>query len=455
MRNVSHRTEPAPLRSVPVIVLSALVGLACHGAPPNPALPPGTITFDGACRPGEEITIAAVGDIMMQDVVQRSASQLVDPTAQGPEGRIVSGFTRLFDSVRPDLDRADLLFGNLETPIAVELGPELVEEPDGRFVAAEVEVGEEVLWDGRAYGTSLYRGIVPRFNAHPLLATALRHAGWGVVSTANNHALDRGVNGIDRTIDALRAARLPFAGTTRHDEVRDADGDGRPDDPAYTCVEVRGVRIAFLAFANLVNGVFGVFGVADTFHQVSRLYDNLLQEDRDRVEAEIARVRRESGADLVIVSVHWGFEYEEIPDPAQRVWAKGIIDAGADIVIGHHPHVLQPMERIKADDGREAIVFYSLGNFIADLWWPGVEASAIVYVGVKRDGPSIFLSGVQYIAVEIVKEARPAVGSVRVGPVAIDRDGGSADTRSRILGVLGPGNLKAPDDPVAYPCRCE
>lgn len=437
-----------------VLILWIVLAAACHNSHTGSPHPPGTVTFDGACREEEEITIAAVGDILMHDIVQCSASLLMNPDAGGPDARIVSGFVRLFEKVQPDLDRADILIGNLEVPIARGLVPDFHEGPDGLLHAREIEVAEGILYDGRAYGRNLLLGLIPNFNAHPLLASALRAAGWDVVSTSNNHSLDRGVNGLDRTVDALRAAGLPFAGTTRSDEIVDADGDGRPDDPPYVLVETRGLRVAFLAFANLVNGIYGVFGVPDIRYQVSRFYDNLLRPDEERVKEAVSRARSESDADLVIVSAHWGFEYREIHDPAQSAWARALVDAGADIILGHHPHVFQPMEKIVASDGREAVVFYSLGNFISARWREGTETTAIVYIGVKRNDEGVFLSGVQYVPVEIAEERDPLTGEEMVRPVAIDRAGGSAVSRERVVRALGPGNLKAPDDPIDYPLEC-
>ncbi len=440
--------------SLALLILWTVLAAACHNSHTGTPHPPGTVTFDGACREGEEIAIAAVGDLLMHDIVQCSASLLMDPDAGGPDARIVSGFTHLFEKVQPDLDRADILFGNLEVPIARGLVPDFYEGPDGLLHAREIEVAEGVLYDGRAYGRNLLLGLIPNFNAHPLLASALRASGWDVVSTANNHSLDRGVNGLDRTVDALRAAGLPFAGTTRSDEIVDADGDGRPDDPSYALVESRGVRVAFLAFANLVNGIYGVLGVPDSRYQVSRFYNNLLLQDEQRVREAVARTRAESGADLVVVSAHWGFEYNELHDPAQSAWARALVEAGADVILGHHPHVLQPMERIIAPDGREAVVFYSLGNFISARWRDGTEASAIVYIGVKRSEEGAFVSGVQYVPVEIAEERDPVTGEEMVRPLAIDRAGGSAVSRERVVRSLGPGNLKAPDDPLDYPRGC-
>jgi len=436
-----------------LLPLAVLVTAACHSGRADSVLP-GTITFQGACREGEEITIAAVGDIMMHDIVQLSASLLMDPAAGGPDARIVSGFTRLFEKVQPDLDRADLLLGNLETPIAKDLVPEFYKGPDGLTYAREIEVAEGILYDGRAYGRTLLKGFIPNFNAHPLLASALCAAGWDVVSTANNHALDRAVNGVDSTIDALREAGLAFTGTIRHDEIVDSDGDGRPDDTPYALIEIQGVRVAFLAFANLVNGILGLFGVPDTCYQVSRFYDNFLREEEERVTEAVAKARSEGGADLVVVSAHWGFEYREKHDPAQRAWARALVDSGADIILGHHPHVLQPMEKLIAADGREAVVFYSLGNFISALWRPELEATAIVYIGVKRSEERTFVAGVQYVPVEIAEEMDPKTGEEMVRPLAIDRSGGSRASRERVVRSLGLGNLKAPDAPIDYPCEC-
>ncbi|MEW6439887.1 MAG: CapA family protein [bacterium] len=396
------------------------------------------------------MTIGAVGDIMMDDGMQRLAALLADPLAGDPDDRIVSGFTRLFERVQPDLDRADLLLGNLETPIAEDLVPQFYAGPNDRTYAHEVEVEEGVLYDGNAYDGCFLMLLVPNFNAHPLLARALREAGWDAASTANNHALDRALNGIDRTIDALRAGGLPFAGTYRSNEIVDLDGDDYPDNSPYISLEVEGMRVAFVAFTKPLNGVSPELGGPDLDRQVVRVED-----DPERALQSVARARNESGADLVIVSTHWGVENTATVSPFQRELAQALADAGADVVLGHHPHVLQPAQKLVATDGRETVVFYSLGNITGgpgDLV-PGVEATAIFYIGVKRSAEGTFLSGFQYVPVQIARETYSETEEI-IRPRAIDRDGGSPATRDRIIQVLGTGNLKPSDAPIDFPDDC-
>ena len=208
--------------------------------------------------------------------------------------------------------------------------------------------------DDRSYDRRFYAGGengVLVFNFHPSVVADIKAGGFDIVSTANNHAADRGPLGIDRTIDALEAARLAFTGTRRQNETA-------PARPWGTITRAKGFAVAWLACTYATNGmpdphaqVLGCFGPRG--------------EPGVAVLDEIRRLAADPDIDAVILTPHWGNEYQPQPDESQRRLAHEAIDAGAAAVVGSHPHVLQPWERYEARDGREGLIVYSSGNFIS------------------------------------------------------------------------------------------
>jgi poly-gamma-glutamate synthesis protein (capsule biosynthesis protein) len=221
-----------------------------------------------------------------------------------------SGFPALWADLVPLFQGADVAFGNLETPVAPASG-----RP----------------------------GVPFQFNAPAALPAALRASGFTVLSTANNHAFDQGVKGVRETLDRLRAEQLVAVGS----------GEDRARAEAVQIVERQGLKVAFLGFTDLFN--------VDLNRKATEPWVRPLD-----LEPALAAVREaRSRADLVVVSVHWGNEYQRQPTKRQRDIAKRLVEAGCDLVLGHHPHVLQPAEIVEAG-GRKALVAYSLGNFISN-----------------------------------------------------------------------------------------
>jgi poly-gamma-glutamate synthesis protein (capsule biosynthesis protein) len=179
----------------------------------------------------------------------------------------------------------------------------------------------------------------PLLQAAPSAVAQLRDAGFDVLGLANNHTLDLGPEGLAETASRLRAAGLASLGA----------GPDRETSFQPLIHEIGGVRVALLAF----NAVADLRSAAGSSGWVRAEWD----EDRARVAVAAAGER----ADAVIISVHWGYEYETTVDPAQRDVALVLLGAGADLVIGHHPHVVQPSE-VHGD----RCVAYSLGNFVFD-----------------------------------------------------------------------------------------
>lgn len=319
-------------------------------------------------QPGA-VTVAAVGDVLMHILLQEDAAIQPD------------GYDALLRHAAPYLGLADVTVANLEGPAARNVLPGGGERP----------VPAGVVFDGQVYSG------YPTFNYHPSLVPALRDAGIGVVQTANNHAMDRGPLGVDRTLQAIEAAGLPHTGT------RPRTG---PDAPWHTVVSAGGARIAFLACSYSTNGR------ADPAGQVLLCYD-----DEAEILSTIRSLRTDASVDAVIFMPHWGTEYVQTPDPDQRRLARAAMEAGAAAVIGTHPHVLQPIEAIATSDGRHGFVAYSLGNFISSQWALAQRSSVILYFdlipgpnGLEAAMPAYLPTRVtRYVSGVVVQPAEQAV----------------------------------------------
>lgn len=272
-------------------------------------------------------TIAAVGDVLMHGAVKDAAAD-----QRGPAND--EGFGWLYAPIADLLAQADLTFANLETPIAPRAG-----QGSRAFV----------------------------FNAPPAAVRALRSAGVDAVSVANNHAFDQGRAGFLETMgEVARAGVAPI-------------GAGQvPDEAGPKVFELGGLRVAF-------------FGWAHFFNQDGN--DCPPREPRCVKVAQLDRARavelvREAAArhDAVVVSLHWGTEYEQAPRAEDVELAHRLCDAGALAVLGHHPHVLQPIEIYRRADGATAVIAYSLGNFISNQSRNYVHGVTPEEVGATRDG---------------------------------------------------------------------
>jgi len=288
---------------------AALTLLGCRSRAPEPpvALP-------------SQVTLVAVGDILMHGDVKRAAAAL-------------GGFESLWAEVTPLFRSADLVFGNLETPIAPLIG-----QP----------------------------GIPYLFNAPQELPEALRHSGFTILSMANNHAYDQGPAGLQETLTRLEVAGLMAVGSGR-DEAQAT---------AARILERNGIRIAFLAWTDLLNRRCNRAGQGPWVNQL----------DVDQACAAVRAARAQ--ADAVVVSIHWGKEDRHDPTPRQREVAQRLLEAGADLILGHHPHVLQPLD-VSEVGGRRVAVAYSLGNFISnqDRFYDAARMSLVQ--GDERDGAAV------------------------------------------------------------------
>ena len=276
------------------------------------------LTQQPAVPPRDTLRLLAVGDM---NLGRRVAAEHL------AQGDTLYPFRALLDTLR----RADILFGNLESPIA----------PDDHPTETA--------------------GMV--FTAPRSAARALAAAGFDVVSTANNHAWDGGRAGVAETMRRLSRAGVSFVGM----------GFGRPMAEQPVIVRKNGWRVAFFAVTQ------AWIAAPDSFFRHAGA-EYVAWGDARWIYPAIRRLKQRGRADVVVVSVHGGVEYADAPPASYRAFLEGLVDAGADLVLAHHPHVLQPV----LWRGGKPIV-PSLGNFIFHQERPWTDLSAILRVAVAPD----------------------------------------------------------------------
>jgi poly-gamma-glutamate capsule biosynthesis protein CapA/YwtB (metallophosphatase superfamily) len=273
-------------------------------------------------EPTDTLRLCAVGDI---NLGRRQARD-----------RLLAGDTLYsFRPLREPLERADITFGNLESPIA----------PDSALALDSSAAGDSEL---------------VLFHAPPLAATALARAGFDIVSTANNHAWDGGRAAVEETMRQLTRAGVRFVGS----------GFGRDMAEQPVILERRGWRVAFFAITRAWNPA------PYTFYKHEGA-DWIAWGDSAWIFPAIRAVRASHRADLIVVSVHGGKEYADEPPKYHTDLLYGLVDAGADLVLAHHPHVLQPVVWYKHKP-----IVQSLGNFVFLQGDPWTRLSAILQIVV-------------------------------------------------------------------------
>ncbi|MCZ7663195.1 MAG: CapA family protein [Thermoleophilia bacterium] len=308
------------------------------------------------------ITLVFAGDLLMHKPLGDS---VYDPGT----GRYQ--FERIFAPIAPYVREADYAVANLETRLA-----------------------------GAAYG---YHGY-PTFNSPADLAPALRATGFDLMGTANNHSLDMGWPGVVNTLDALDRASLAHVGTNRT----------AAEQARVFSVGVRGVRVAFLNYTDYLNGLPLPAGRP---HAV-----NLLSQQT--VLGEAARARAE-GADVVVAFLHFGNEYQRYATEQQRALATALLRGGVDLVVGAHPHVVQPIERVSVPGGGYRYAAYSLGNFVSTQRLRYRDSGLLLYADVEKDAEGARVTGLRYLPVYVQQSWSGGRTQYRVLPAHPRLDSGS------------------------------
>lgn len=310
-------------------------------------------TFAPTLSPTPEVTLIMVGDILLHTPVAESGEK--------EEGGY--DFTAVFANMQEEIQAADLAL-----------------------------VNQEVIIGGEELGISGY----PSFNAPYELGEALDAAGFDVILHATNHALDKGKQGLLNCMAFWREQYPEKAVLGIHDSAEDQE--------EIYVYEQEGIKIAILNYTYGTNGI----PLPDSMPYGVDLLE------RDRVAADLQKAGEL--ADFVIVCPHWGTEYTLEETAVQREWARLFADNGADLVLGTHPHVIEPVEWVE-----DTLVYYSLGNFVN--WTSGtgegvanrmVGGMAQVTVGLNEAGEAVILN---YGVEPLVCHLETGFGGVTVYPL--------------------------------------
>lgn len=205
-----------------------------------------------------------------------------------------------------------------------------------------------------------YSGF-PYFSSPDAIASALKHAGFDVAITANNHMADKGLDGILRTLKVLEENQLPAVGSVKEEA-----------DERYLIQDVKGIKVGIVAFTYETGSGSGAVSIngSTVSDQVAAHINsfnfNTLEEDGERIKNTIDQARA-AGAEVIVAYYHWGEEYQKTANKYQKKLAQMTADMGADMIFASHPHVLQETAWLKAGDSEKKVpVFYSMGNFISN-----------------------------------------------------------------------------------------
>lgn len=260
---------------------------------------------------------------------------------------------------------------------------------------ADITVGSlETSFAGEERGYSNY----PTFNTPDNLAYCLKKIGVDVLSTAGNHCLDMGFSGLSRTIDVLDDADISHLGTYKSQEDRDT----------ILFKYVKGVKIAFINYTYGTNGI--------PIPNGKEFCVNLIDKDLIKKDIESAKSQK---ADLIVACMHWGTEYRTSANSEQQELADFLFKNDVDIILGNHPHVLEPMEKrtVTLDDGttKDGFVIYALGNFICDQNAENTRNSIILNLTItKHVGGKLTVDKADYVPIYMYKTSSPSTKRMKL-----------------------------------------
>lgn len=291
-----------------------------------------TLLGQGSTSTEQKISLLFIGDIMGHDTQIWSAENR--ETKQ-------YDYNDVFDHIRSEISEADLSFANLEVTLA---GPP-------------------------------YKGY-PQFSSPAALAVACKNAGIDCLVTANNHSVDRGLDGINRTIMRLDSIGISHTGTFVNRAAKDS---------LQPLVLTRnGISVALLNYTYGTNGI----------RVPEPAIVNMLNKDLITNDIEKAKLKK---PDILVLFLHWGTEYDTVPSPEQSALADYFFSKGVDLIIGSHPHVLQKMVWSRDEEtNKDKILVYSLGNFVSNQRKPKTDGGAMVRIEILKQGDSFRITEAGY-----------------------------------------------------------
>lgn len=295
----------------------------------------------------KKVSFTAIGDIMCHN------TQYMDANIDGKYD-----FSYVFKDIEKYVKDADISIGNLETTFA-----------------------------GAKRGYSSY----PTFNTPEALATDLKELGIDVLSTANNHSLDKGYSGLESTINELDEIGIKHTGTYSSKEASEE----------ILVLEKNEIKFAFLSYTYGTNGIPVPKGKE---YCINMIDDKKIVNDLEKA--------KQKNPDVIVVNMHWGIEYQTSPNKEQERLAGLLFENGVDIILGSHPHVLQHMEKreIELKDGnkKEGFIIYSLGNFISGQVKENTKESVILNMNIIKNGKTgkILINDISYLPIHMAKYNR-------------------------------------------------
>ena len=283
----------------------------------------------------EEITLVAFGDNLLHMPVVNSGKQ-EDGTYN---------YSHLFTHLQPKIKNAD---------IAV--------------------MGQETIFGGAELGYSGY----PLFNSPSDMGDSLVTEGFDVILHASNHVLDKGVRGIENTLAFWK--QYPDVAILGINESVEKQSE-------VYIKDIKGTKIAMLNYTYGANGFMPPAG--------KEYLIKFINEEKIQKDATLA----ENNADFTVAFLHWGTEYSIIPTTAQKELAQKMCAWGVDLIIGAHPHVIEPVEWIKADNGNSCLVYYSLGNFVSRQKETRNVLGAMADVTLTVSGDTVTISDAAFVPV--------------------------------------------------------
>lgn len=315
-----------------------------------PELSPQTTIDDTSAE--SRIRITAVGDIMCHKLQYTYAKQKTGYT-----------FSESFNCIKDHFENTDLLLGNLETTFA---------------------------------GTDKVYSEYPTFNTPDEFAYALKEAGFDILTTANNHSLDRKFYGLSRTLDVLDAADIMHTGSYK-----------TPSDDRILFTERNGIKIAVIAYTYGTNGI--------PFDKGTEYSVNMINNSQIISDIQTAK---SSNADIIILSVHFGQEYKEVPNDSQQQLVQLAFTEGVDIVLGSHPHVIQPYSSDQFTDKygvtKRRVVFYSLGNFISAQRTQPRDAGLIAHLEISKKNGLAQVETIDFVPTWVDQSSGAGIKAFRV-----------------------------------------
>lgn len=285
------------------------------------------ITVPLYSKESKPILLIFAGDIMLDRGVEESVNKYGKDDWKFP-------FLKIADTLR----EADILFGNLEGPIS--------------------DKGVRV-------------GSIYSFRAEPEVIEGLKFAGFDILSVSNNHILDYGRLAMEDTFLRLKKAEIDYVGGGFNEEEAYSPiiKEINPIRKSKISNGASGTKIAFLAYTNLGTSYWSAKGNRPGIAWLTK----------ESLEKGVKETKEK--ADLVIVSMHFGEEYQSQPNQEQKYFVKLAIDSGANLVIGHHPHIIQPVEKYN-----EGYIAYSLGNFVFDQVFSEKTMKGLLLKVLVKDG---------------------------------------------------------------------